>query len=99
MEPLALHYVDAKRDLDDVTVLRHQGLEFEVVFVAGMAEGMFPDYRATSPNERAEETRNAFVAATRSKRLLYLSYPASRVMPWGDSKRQTRSRFLAGVRT
>jgi DNA helicase-2/ATP-dependent DNA helicase PcrA len=80
-----------------LTVHSSKGLEFEVVFIAGMAEGTFPDYRATGANERAEESRNAFVAVTRSKRLLYLSYPKTRVMPWGGTRRQTPSPFLAGA--
>jgi DNA helicase-2/ATP-dependent DNA helicase PcrA len=80
-----------------LTVHSSKGLEFEVVFMAGMAEGVFPDYRATSSKERAEEARNAFVAATRSKRLLYLSYPATRVMPWGGMRHQLPSIYLSGV--
>lgn len=80
-----------------LTVHSSKGLEFEVVFIAGMAEGTFPDYRATGAKERAEEIRNAFVAVTRSKRLLYLSYPKTRVMPWGGTRRQAPSRFLAGA--
>ena len=77
-----------------LTVHSSKGLEFDVVFVAGMAEGSFPDYRSTSGRELLEERRNAFVAVTRSKRLLYLTYPKTRVMPWGDSRRQSPSRFL-----
>lgn len=77
-----------------LTVHSSKGLEFDVVFVAGMAEGTFPDYRSTSGRELLEERRNAFVAVTRSKRLLYLTYPKTRVMPWGDSRRQSPSRFL-----
>lgn len=80
-----------------LTVHSSKGLEYEVVFIAGMAEGTFPDYRATGAKERAEESRNAFVAVTRSKRLLYLSYPKTRVMPWGGTRRQAPSRFLAGA--
>lgn len=80
-----------------LTVHSSKGLEFEVVFMAGMAEGTFPDYRAIGPNESAEENRNAFVASTRSKRLLYLSYPQTRVMPWGGLRQQQASRFLRGV--
>lgn len=80
-----------------LTVHSSKGLEFDVVFMAGMADGVFPDYRATGPKERAEEARNAFVAATRSRRLLYLTYPASRVMPWGDERRQRPSPFLEGA--
>jgi len=77
-----------------LTVHSSKGLEFDVVFVAGMAEGSFPDYRSTSGRELLEEQRNAFVAVTRSKRLLYLSYPRTRMMPWGDQRRQSPSRFL-----
>lgn len=77
-----------------LTVHSSKGLEFDVVFVAGMAEGSFPDYRATSRRELLEEQRNAFVAVTRSKRLLYLTYPKARMMPWGDWRRQAASRFL-----
>jgi len=80
-----------------LTVHSSKGLEFDVVFIAGMAEGTFPDYRATGAKEQAEERRNAFVAVTRSKRLLYLSYPASRVMPWGGTRSQVRSRFLTNL--
>lgn len=78
-----------------LTVHSSKGLEFDVVFVPGMAEGTFPDYRAQSrPKEMLEEGRNAFVAVTRSKRLLYLSYPRQKVMPWGDTRGQVPSRYL-----
>ena len=78
-----------------LTVHSSKGLEFDVVFVAGMVEGVFPDYRAVGKaKEMAEEARNAFVAVTRSKRLLYLSYPRVRKMPWGDTKLQQPSRYL-----
>lgn len=78
-----------------LTVHSSKGLEFDVVFVAGMVEGVFPDYRAVGKaKEMAEEARNAFVAVTRSKRLLYLSYPRVRKMPWGDTKVQQPSRYL-----
>lgn len=59
------------------------------------SEGTFPDYRAlTKPKELLEEGRNAFVAVTRSKRLIYLSYPRQKVMPWGGIKAQSPSRYL-----
>lgn len=77
-----------------LTVHSAKGLEFDVVFVIGMCEGTFPDYRAKRSAETAEERRNAFVAVTRSRRLLYLSYPAEKVMPWGDTRRQAPSQFL-----
>ncbi len=78
-----------------LTVHSSKGLEFDVVFILGMSEGTFPDYRATKkPASLAEEKRNMFVAVTRSKRLLYLSYPRQKVMPWGDIWKPKPSRFL-----
>lgn len=78
-----------------LTVHSSKGLEFDVVFVACMAEGTFPDYRAgNKAKELEEERRNVFVAVTRSMRLLYFSYPQRRMMPWGDEKRQDPSRYL-----
>lgn len=77
-----------------LTVHSAKGMEFDVVFMIGMCEGVFPDYRAKTPSAIAEEQRNAFVAVTRSRRLLYATYPRQKQMPWGDLKRQTPSRFL-----
>lgn len=82
-----------------LTVHSSKGLEFDVVFIAGMAEGVFPDYRAKSKKEQEEESRNAFVAVTRSKRLLFLTWPKMRMMPWGDYQLQKPSRFLCVVQT
>jgi DNA helicase-2/ATP-dependent DNA helicase PcrA len=81
-----------------LTVHSSKGLEFEVVFIVGMAEGVFPDYRAQNkPSAMAEEKRNAFVAVTRSRRLLYLSFPRKREMPWGDVWQCKPSPFLIQV--
>jgi DNA helicase-2/ATP-dependent DNA helicase PcrA len=81
-----------------LTVHSSKGLEFEVVFIVGMAEGVFPDYRSQGkPTEMAEEKRNMFVAITRSRRLLYFSYPKQRVMPWGDIRSSKPSPFLNEV--
>jgi len=80
-----------------LTVHSAKGMEFDVVFVIGMCEGVFPDYRARSDAQMDEERRNAFVAVTRSRRLLYLSYPEEKMMPWGDSRMQAPSRFLRPI--
>jgi DNA helicase-2/ATP-dependent DNA helicase PcrA len=78
-----------------LTVHSSKGLEFDVVFMVGMADGVFPDYRAKGKSKQMEEEkRNAFVAITRSKRLLFLSFPRQRTMPWGDVKRQTPSEYI-----
>lgn len=77
-----------------MSVHSSKGLEFDVVFVVGMVEGVFPDYRANSKKQKDEERRNAFVAVTRSMRLLYLSYPRQRVMPWGDVWQSAPSPYI-----
>ena len=78
-----------------ITVQSSKGLEFDVVFVVGMADGNFPDYRSKAdPKALAEEKRIVFVAVTRSRRLLYLSYPKTKEMPWGDVWMQTPSPYL-----
>lgn len=91
-----------RKTMDDgvalLTVHSAKGLEFDVVFMVGMADGIFPDYRAkNSQNALDEERRNAFVAVTRSKRLLYLSYPKTRTMPWGATWNSQPSPYLSDM--
>jgi len=71
-----------------------KGLEKDIVFLMEMCEGVFPDYRARSESDISDERNNAFVAVTRAKRWLYVSYPNKRTMPWGDIKAQSASRFV-----
>lgn len=82
-----------------LTAHMSKGLQFEVVFVVGLCEGTFPDYRAVAGGnkEMEQEKNNMFVAATRAKRLCYFSYPKLKKMPWGDLKLQRPSRFLEKV--
>jgi len=83
------------------TVHAVKGLEFDIVFLIGLVEGCFPDYRAVKIGEAAlaEEKNDVFVAVTRSKRLLYLTWPQSKFMPWDLDHRaiQHRSRFLEAI--
>ncbi len=79
------------------TVHTMKGLEKDIVFIMTMCEGVFPDYRANTEKEINEERNNAFVAVTRAKRWLYISYPKQRTMPWGDKKCQTESLFLKEI--
>jgi len=89
----------ARRDgLTLLTVHSAKGMEFDVVLLIGMCEGVFPDYRSRAGAALAEEARNAFVAVTRSKRLLYMTYPRMRMMPWGDTKAQQPSRYFRTIR-
>ena len=80
-----------------LTAHMSKGLEFEAVFVIGLNEGTFPDYRAVNDGgfAIAQEKNNMYVAATRAKRLCYLSYPLIKKMPWGNDKSQKPSRFIA----
>ena len=71
-----------------------KGLEKDIVFLMGMCEGVFPDYRAQTTQEIDEERNSAFVAITRSRRWIYITYPKRRKMPWGDEKIQQPSRFI-----
>jgi len=79
------------------TVHTMKGLEKDIVFLMGMCEGVFPDYRANSLKEIDEERNNAFVAVTRAKRWLYVTYPKQRMMPWKDLKFQQKSRFVREI--
>ncbi|MEZ4298899.1 MAG: ATP-dependent helicase [Polyangiaceae bacterium] len=83
-----------------LTIHAAKGLEFRATILVGMNEDTFPDYRSVgSAEELAEERRNAYVALTRAERMVHLTRPRSRVMPWGDSRIQRPSRFLqeAGI--
>lgn len=76
------------------TVHTMKGQEFDIVFLMGMDEGTFPDYRAKSEVELNQEKNNLYVAFTRAKRFLYVTYPQKRTMPWGGIKSRDISRFL-----
>lgn len=78
------------------TVHTMKGQESEIVFLIGMDDGTFPDFRAVNKGseELQQEKNNAYVAFTRAKRFLYVSYPKRRLMPWGDYKARFISRFL-----
>ena len=76
------------------TVHTMKGLEKDIVFLMGMCEGVFPDYRAATQKDIEEERNNAFVAVTRSRRWIYITYPKLRKMPWGATKTQAQSQFI-----
>ncbi len=80
------------------TVHTMKGQEFDIVFIIGLDDETFPDYRAVRSGGVAmlQEKNNLYVAFTRSKRWLYITWPENRTMPWGDSKRRRISRFLSG---
>jgi len=76
-----------------------KGLEFPVVFVAGVEEGLFPYLRSSETNDAeriAEERRLLYVAMTRAKEQMCLSYAARRTL-FGKTYSPTPSRFLASL--
>jgi DNA helicase II / ATP-dependent DNA helicase PcrA len=92
---LALNGIDDnKKGLTLATVHTVKGLEYDIVFLMGMNEGVLPDYRAKNDKALAEERNNAYVAVTRAKKCIYVTYPKSRIMPWGAIKPQAISRFI-----
>jgi DNA helicase-2/ATP-dependent DNA helicase PcrA len=78
------------------TVHTMKGQEFDIVFIIGMDDDTFPDYRAVRNGgiEMTQEKNNLYVAFTRAKRFLYITWPQKRMMPWGDYKLRKISRFL-----
>ncbi len=74
-----------------------KGLEFPVVFLVGLEEGMFPRMQAQDdPAEMEEERRLAYVGITRARERLYLSDAQSRTL-WGSTQYSLPSRFLEEI--
>ena len=80
-----------------MTLHAAKGLEFPVVFIIGLEEGIFPHSRAiTDPSEMQEERRLAYVGVTRAKQLLHLTYAQSRIL-FGSRSVNAVSRFVADI--
>lgn len=77
-----------------MTLHSAKGLEFPVVFIAGMEEGVFPGVAIYSnPDELNEERRLAYVGITRAKEELYLTKTKSRML-FGSTTHNAPSRFV-----
>ena len=89
-------------DADKVTLITlhaAKGLEFPVVFITGMEEGIFPHGRAledTTQTQMEEERRLAYVGITRARQLLYLVSAERRTL-YGNSHYNEPSRFLEDI--
>lgn len=81
-----------------MTIHAAKGLEFPVVFMVGMEEGMFPHSRVyeAGPAELEEERRLCYVGMTRAREELHLSYAQSRLQ-FGQRSYNPASRFLADM--
>lgn len=73
-----------------------KGLEFPVVFMTGMEEGVFPSYRSETPSEIEEERRLCYVGITRAMERLYLTNAVSRLL-YGYERSNPPSRFLQEI--
>ena len=79
-----------------MTVHNAKGLEFDVVVMTGMEEGIFPHARADDPDSLEEERRLCYVGMTRAKQRLLLTHAETRAIHGGREYRLP-SRFLAEI--
>jgi DNA helicase-2/ATP-dependent DNA helicase PcrA len=87
---------DQKHCLRLTTVHQAKGLEFPIVFVIGLSDGLFPLKRTIDDGDVTEERRLFYVAATRAKEALYLTYPM--LNQQGNSlQRLNASRFVQEI--
>lgn len=106
MSPLAAFLTHASLEAGDnqaqagqdaiqlMTVHAAKGLEFDCVFITGLEEGLFPHENAASePAGLEEERRLMYVAITRARKRLYLSFSQSRMLH-GQTRYSVKSRFL-----
>lgn len=105
--PALMEWLALRSDLDSLagethaitmmTIHSAKGLEFPAVFVAGMEEGIFPQVHdfggSDDPGKLEEERRLAYVAITRARKRLFLTYAATR-RTYGSTSANPRSRFL-----
>ncbi|MEI8377693.1 MAG: UvrD-helicase domain-containing protein [bacterium] len=85
---------EQKESVTLMTLHSAKGLEFPVVFIAGLEDGIFPHSRAQNSNsEMEEERRLMYVGITRAQEKLYLTH-AKRRQIWGEFKYFNPSRFL-----
>ena len=107
MLPAFLEWLALRSDLDTLagsssavtmmTVHSAKGLEYPVVFVSGMEEGIFPHASSQGdPGHLEEERRLAYVAITRARKRLYLTYATTRHV-WGSVQANPTSRFLQEI--
>ncbi len=77
------------------TIHSSKGLEWDAVFVVGLAEGRFPHMMAGTGEQLEEERRLLYVAATRARKYLFLTYPRQLMTPDRQFKRVGMSPFLS----
>jgi DNA helicase II / ATP-dependent DNA helicase PcrA len=80
-----------------MTLHTSKGLEYPVVFIAGMEEGLFPHFRSNDDGHEVEEERRlCYVGMTRARRLLYLTNTLTREL-YGQRNESRPSRFMGEI--
>ncbi len=88
---------DAENSVTFMTVHTGKGLEFQVAFLVGIEEDLFPHVNCrNNPSQVEEERRLFYVGLTRAKEHLFISYAQQRAL-WGSVRRMFPSRFLKEI--
>ncbi len=87
---------DAHEAVSLMTVHASKGLEFDAVFVTGLEQGLFPSQRESEGRDEEEERRLFYVALTRAKKKLYLTYALQR-MKYGSREFTIPSEFIDDI--
>ena len=88
---------ETKNTITLMTLHAAKGLEFSVVFIVGMEEGIFPHSRSLWEKEQLEEERRLmYVGITRAKEILILCYASKRLF-YGEKSSNAPSRFLSDI--
>ncbi len=102
LEEISLYTDVDKLSADDdavslLTMHSAKGLEYPVVFIVGMEDGIFPGMRSIDdPEEMEEERRLAYVGITRAKEKLYITCAQQRML-FGSTQRNFMSRFIKEI--
>ncbi len=90
-------YDEGQETVTLMTMHSAKGLEFEVVFLVGMEEGLFPSKRSIGEDEDAEEERRlCYVGITRAKKKLYVTNATKRTL-YGSTSYTIPSRFISEI--
>lgn len=88
---------ELKNSITLMTLHSAKGLEFPVVFICGMEEGLFPSSRSfTSESELEEERRLCYVGITRAEEELFLTHASIRTL-YGNTRYNMSSRFIREI--
>lgn len=93
---IAAHRDEQRNRISLMTVHASKGLEFDAVFITGLEQGLFPWVKEDSERDPEEERRLFYVAVTRAKKNLFLSYARQR-MKYGSREFTSPSEFLEDI--